>query len=118
MVTAMSSVAAQTGSTGCEPGCRVEVHPPRGRLASCLLEPKRELHWGEVHDLSRTGIGLIMDRAFQPETPMVIHLTRARRSVLAVPSLVKRAELDPSGSWTISCQFEQELGDEELQDVL
>ena len=92
-----------------------EGRPPAGAprrcnpLASCLLPTLRQLHWATVRDISARGIGLVMDQAFRPDTPVVIQLWTAGPSLVELPARVAEARLDPSGKWLVGCEFETAL---------
>jgi hypothetical protein len=68
---------------------------------------------GTIRDLSRGGLGLILERRFEPGTVLFIELPGLDgRTLLARVANITRL---PQGSWLLGCAFSSKLGDEEVQ---
>jgi hypothetical protein len=70
---------------------------------------------GRVRDISRTGIGLILRKRFEPGTALRIELSESPKLLRQLLVRVVHATPDKKGRWTIGCTFECPLSQEELQ---
>jgi hypothetical protein len=75
-----------------------------------------DLIWGgTIRDISANGIGLILNRRFEPDTRLVINLpfpaSGTRRSILV--RVVHATPLTP-GFWLLGCVFPRPLPEDEL----
>jgi hypothetical protein len=82
-----------------------------------LLVGDDRMSWhGDVQDVSRMGIGLVLSRRFEPGTALTVELdgvTAGTVSTLWVR--VVRVQKEPSGQWLVGCQLAQGLSPEDLQ---
>jgi hypothetical protein len=84
-----------------------------------LREDRDEEPRASVHNLSATGVGLLVDRPFKPGTVLVLGLqTRHRRLSRPLPARVMHASTAEGGKWLVGCQFVRKLSEAELQVLL
>src|SRR5437667_8626123 len=72
-----------------------------------------------VHDISRGGVHLVVNRQFQTGDLLSIELPRSNDETYTVLACIVRVDraTDAEGKepeWTLGCVFSRELGDEEL----
>jgi hypothetical protein len=83
--------------------------------AETATEP--EMGWpGEIIDVSRGGIGLSLERRFEPGTPLVIELAGEGDEpprLLEVDVVHTRPQAD--GRWIHGCELRAELSEHDLQ---
>jgi hypothetical protein len=80
----------------------------------------RDAGWvAKVHNISLTGIGLLLRHRFQPGTALVVELQSASGSErCTLPARVVHAtpvRLRDHPYWLIGCEFYRELADHELE---
>jgi len=98
---------------------RITQRHPCTMLASCFLDPSRELLWGSICDISLAGIGVVMDRCLQPETRMLIQLRSASEaSLIALAARVTHCSGLSPGRWTVGCRFIGDLSNNDLRALL
>jgi hypothetical protein len=110
------------------PGCapkrpgverRASVRYPCGLASSChTITSRREDAWtATVKDISRTGIGLLLGRRFEPGMILAVELP-----VEGVPQLllarVMHARSEGEGVWLIGCELVNPLAEDELKALL
>jgi hypothetical protein len=73
----------------------------------------------KVHDISVTGIGLLIERPLKPRTMLTVNL-RGRTHNLSQPMLVRVNHVtgQPDGKWLVGCSFINRLSDDDLQALL
>jgi hypothetical protein len=72
-----------------------------------------------VHDLSATGIGLLVNQPIKSGTVLVLCLeTVDRRLARPLPARVMHASPVSEGHWLIGCQFVRRLSEPELRVLL
>jgi hypothetical protein len=77
---------------------------------------EREQWHACVHDLSTTGIGLILKRRFEPGTLLSFVLdSQTRPCTHSFLARVVHARPHEDGGWRLGCRLVGEIGDEELQ---
>ncbi|HLN28448.1 MAG TPA: PilZ domain-containing protein [Gemmataceae bacterium] len=88
-------------------------------LASCFVDPTREFFWGNICDISLTGIGIVIDRELRPGTRLLIQIRKAcEDSLFAVAARVAHSSMQAEGRWVAGCKFIGDLTDEDLRAVL
>jgi hypothetical protein len=85
---------------------RITCYPVGGGLA--------ERRNARVRNVSKTGVGLVLDRHWQSGTALVIELPLAEGIRLARGRVV-HATSQPGGCFLVGCSFDQHLSDEEVQ---
>jgi hypothetical protein len=76
----------------------------------------RDIHWfGTITDLSRGGLCLVLQRAFQPGTRLEIELNSDQDISLAV-TVVRIVRQD--GQWVVGCEMDENLTDDQLAALL
>jgi PilZ domain len=104
---------------------RVWVRIPSGQEVSCqpvaaTTTDESETAWlGKVRNVSPGGIGLTMNRRFEPGTTLIVELSAKPKGVLRpVPVRVIHATAEKKGRWLIGCTFASPLSPEQLQAFL
>jgi hypothetical protein len=79
-----------------------------------------ELSWpGHIIDISRGGIGLHLERRFQPGTSLIVEVSGPNTDPSRFLSVrVVHATLYTDGHWYHGCRFIVELSEEDLQTLL
>ena len=67
-----------------------------------------------VRNVSKTGIGLVLDRHWLPEMKLILELPLAEGIRLARAKIV-HSTTQPGGCFLVGCLFDQQLADEEVQ---
>jgi hypothetical protein len=70
-----------------------------------------------VRDISASGIAVLIDREFAPDTVLVIELENPARGVTCAlrARVIHALEIPPDDRWLHGCAFERELTAEELR---
>jgi hypothetical protein len=92
---------------------RTSCHPVAARTGADLL-------WSaKVRDISPRGVGLVLDRRFEPGTALAIEVPEApaRPAETLLVRVAHATEL-PGGQWLLGCSFLNELGSDEIQLLL
>jgi hypothetical protein len=104
---------------------RVWVRAPSGKDVSCqplaaTTTDESETAWiGKVQNVSSGGVGLIMNRRFEPGTTLIVELSAKPKGILRpLPVRVIHATPEQKGQWLIGCTFARPLSPEELQAFL
>jgi c-di-GMP-binding flagellar brake protein YcgR len=72
-----------------------------------------------VLDLSLGGIGLLLSRAIEPGTQIVVHLKNATRDkVYQLTARICHATRQPDGDWILGCEFIEKLTDDQMDALL
>jgi hypothetical protein len=69
-----------------------------------------------VRDISRGGVNLVADRAFQPGDHLSLELPTPSRQTHSVLACIVRVSPGEPGQWALGCTFARELSDEDLED--
>jgi hypothetical protein len=69
---------------------------------------------GRVRNVSKTGVGLLLDKCWQPGTVMMIELPGAE-GPRTVRGRVIHATSQPAGTFLVGCVLDQPMTDAELQ---
>jgi hypothetical protein len=99
---------------------RAFVRYPCDRETNCHPLSASGQEWaGQVENLSRGGIGLVLNRRFELKTLLAIELLSrsgqpARRVFARVVHVHRRAD----GNWLLGCAFANQLAEEDLQALL
>jgi hypothetical protein len=99
---------------------RAGVRIPSDLAVSCgRAASAREPVWpGKVRDISREGIGLILEHRFRPGTTLMIDLRESAGTVLRTvrARVVHATALLEEGNpcWLLGCVFDQPLDEEEF----
>jgi serine/threonine protein kinase len=100
---------------------RATVRFPSQRGSSCQpLRGEKDHRWkATVRDFSADGVGLVLDRRFEPRTVLALELAAtdkdpARRLMVRVV----RATPQPFRRWLLGCTFAARLSEEEVQALL
>src|SRR5262249_39835014 len=106
---------------------RAWVRYPYGRVTACNLNasihPEGDEaagHWqGTVQDLSVAGIGVLLERRFEPGTVLAVELRSPDHSVTRTLEMcVIRVSRAGQKRWLVGCVFTQPLSKEELRQLL
>ena len=97
---------------------RYQCAPATGGSLSVYKDDDEAQHaW--ILNISRSGIGLLLDSAIEPETVLVIHIqgecTRASRDLLAK---VVHCTPHQTGEWLVGCELAQKLAQPDLDALL
>ena len=88
-------------------------------LASCFIDPTRELLWGSLRDISSVGMGVLMDRSLHPNTRMLVQMRSASEDrLVALAVRVTHSTADRPGKWTVGCKFIGDLANADLRALL
>ncbi|MBL8798182.1 MAG: PilZ domain-containing protein, partial [Planctomycetia bacterium] len=85
-----------------------------------LIDLAGRLPWqGECRDLSYRGLRMVMERAFQPQTMLLIEFQGPNQlSVRSVLARVMWSEKNPEGGWVLGCALVHGLQEAELSGLL
>jgi hypothetical protein len=79
-------------------------------------DPAAERMSVRVHDVSRGGISLVVDQAFEPGELLSVELpTSPGAPTATVLACVVRSRCRPDGAWVLGCTFAAQLQDQDLQ---
>ena len=107
--------AARTRRQAADGERRDTTRQPCRWVSAHFSYPSYEHLWAKVRDVSPEGVGLLTSGPIEPDTPLVLELTRAADpGVWAVPVRVVHATGDGIGNWVIGCAFEAPLAEEDL----
>ncbi len=67
-----------------------------------------------IRNVSRTGIGLIVDRHWQPGIALILELP-AEEGVRSARARIIHATSQPGGTFLVGCSFDNQLTDAEVQ---
>jgi hypothetical protein len=110
------------------PGCasrrpgterRAAVRYPCDLASSChTITSRREDAWtAAVKDISRTGIGLLLGRRFEPGILLAVELPAEGGSQLLLARVI-HARAQGEGVWLIGCALVNPLAEDEVQALL
>src|SRR5438270_213160 len=68
---------------------------------------------GKIRDVSQGGMGIVLERRFEPRTMLFIQLPGTERRPLMVR--VAHAKRLPEGAWLLGCAFPRQLADYEVE---
>jgi len=86
--------------------------------ASCALGHQAPRAWGRVRDISTLGVGLLVDREINPGTRLIVEMAQKKPSLaLRVLARVVHCRQQSETTWTIGCQFDTPLRDEDVQSL-
>jgi PilZ domain len=98
--------------------CRVYERYPSDLATHCqplAARSDNDMKWSAiVHDISAGGIGLLLQRRFEPRTGLAIELPDAGNTDYTVFVRVVHARAQPDGRWLLGCQFVSPLSEERL----
>jgi len=98
---------------------RAFVRYPCKQTTTCSLFPSYECFVAQIQDLSTRGIGMVLARAFRPDSLLIIELTHGDpTSCLAVPSRVTQCTKLGGAHWSICCEFDRPLSSRTLRAIL
>jgi hypothetical protein len=104
---------------GHKPERRAVVRHPCTQTITCSVFPSYERFGAQVQDISAHGIGMVMTRAFKPDTLLIIEMARSDRpSGIAIPSRVTQCTRLGKAYWSIGCEFDRPLNHELLNAIL
>jgi hypothetical protein len=87
-----------------------------GRIA---IPPKLEMQRAWILDVSRGGVGLLLDRPVKPDQRVTLRLSGAASGqVYELTARVAHTTQEPCGDWVIGCELDRELSRDELDDLL
>jgi hypothetical protein len=70
-------------------------------------------------DLSAVGVGLVLSRPLQPDTPIHLELGGPKQArCVCIEARVVRVTAQHNGDWIVGCEFQRQLTDEELDSLL
>lgn len=67
-----------------------------------------------VRDISRNGLGLVLDRRFEPGTVITVDLAFGEDSSRMLLACVVHSVASPEGSWIVGCKLVSPLTGDEL----
>jgi hypothetical protein len=88
--------------------------------ATCRTSARsREVSWpGRVRDISRGGVGLLMQHRFRPGTRLAVELRGGTgvllRTLSAVVAHARAVLVDGNHCWLLGCAFDEPIDDVEL----
>jgi hypothetical protein len=98
---------------------RAMVRYPIRRQAYCSMPCS--VHYGRllamVRDISRSGIGLLVGRPFEVETPLIIEIPTAHGHPFQLLARVVYSTRQAESQWIVGCRLATDLTDDELQAV-
>jgi hypothetical protein len=100
---------------------RAWVRYPRRLLTMWqLFGSRQEESWqAQLRDISLTGLGMVVNRAFPPSTVLTVRLQTGNNKFSRTMLVrVKNARGQANGEWLIGCTFVVKLKEEELQELL
>jgi hypothetical protein len=101
---------------------RARVRYPSGLETYCQpgMGQLESFWWtAKVRDISRTGLGLVVQRRFEPGTVLTAELQKAEDDFSCTLRLrVVHANPTEDGSWVLGCLLEDELSEEQLNALL
>src|SRR5262245_33381716 len=94
-------------------------HPADGDASCCTFDGKVGAGFmARVWDISRTGIGLLLDHPVGPGTFLMVVLLPRRDLPLKLLARVKHATEHQGGSWVVGCELVHRLSDDDLGRLL
>jgi hypothetical protein len=100
---------------------RAWIRYPR-RLSTLwqLFGARQEETWtASLCDISQTGVGLVINRAFPPGTVLTVRLqTGSRKFSKTMLARVKRCTGRENGEWLVGCTFIVKLKEAELKELI
>ncbi len=119
-----SAVAGSTVSVGLQRRGRDRRATTRFESAKecpCqALSSEKDVRWSaEVKDVSADGIGLLMNRRFEPRTVLTLEIP-AKDQTAAHRLLIRVVRVQPMTKrrWLVGCIFAMRLGDEEVRTMI
>jgi len=97
---------------------RAWIRYPSKQEASCRLfgQARDEYLPVKIHDVSVTGIGLIVNSCFRSGAVLEVRVSNGPGSVSRpVLARVKQATAQPDGTWLLGCTLVSKLSDGDLQ---
>lgn len=74
---------------------------------------------GKVRDISAGGLGVVLDRRFEPGTVLLVGVEdKAEASYRALLARVVRVTRFPDGNWLLGCIFARNLTEEDVAALL
>ncbi len=95
-------------------------HFVRPDIKGKASEPRCTRPWkAMIRDLSTTGVGMILNQSFDPDTELAVELFSPDMLLCyTVLTRVVHSNRQGNGSWLVGCRFVRELSPEELQNLL
>lgn len=94
---------------------RAAARCPSGQDAVCHPAAGAAAMPAHVLDVSPRGVGLLVQRRFEPGTLLVLELAGAARRPVSVLARVVRLAARSDGWWLVGCTFFGEVDEEELR---
>jgi hypothetical protein len=113
----IASAAAQPVPVNRPGERRVSVRYRSGITGSCqTLAVLRESTWEAiVRDISANGIGLLLERRFEPGVLLALELVDRDQQAHLMLARVSHATAQSEGGWLIGCTLLNPLSEEEVQ---
>jgi len=116
------TIPVQSGHPKHEPKteCRAWVRfaSNQATMASPTADSAVTAWLGQVRDISRGGVALILPRWIERGTHLIVDLATNAAELRRLPVQVVHASWEMDCRWIIGCAFATPLSDEELQDLL
>ena len=100
---------------------RAAVRYASGKDCPCqALSSEKDVRWAaEVRDVSGDGVGLVMNRRFEPRTVLTLEIP-GKGQAAAHRLLIRVVRVQPLAKrrWLIGCIFARRLGEEEVQTIM
>jgi hypothetical protein len=92
---------------------------PAGGLVCHLLMATDGCRWARVHNLSASGVGLLVSQHLEPGTLLMLELRNTRqRLTLVLVARVIHSTPQPDGSWLGGCVFAEKIDGADLQALM
>jgi hypothetical protein len=116
---ASPSPAVTPRKSGIDRRASVRYYPHQVK-AGLVSQPKRGRPWkAMIHDLSTTGVGMVLNQSFEQGTQLAIELNSPDGLLIyTVLTSVVHATRQPNGSYLVGCSFVRELSEDELRNLL
>jgi hypothetical protein len=101
-----TSGVERRGATRHPSSLKIACYPVGGSLM--------ERRQARIRNVSKTGIGLVVDRAWQSGTMLIVELP-GEESTKTVRARVVHSTPQMSGTYLVGCNFESALSDAEVQ---
>ena len=86
------------------------------QMTGCSVFPVYERCEARVRNISISGVGMVMSRAFNPDTLLIVELERRDRTArIAMPARVTHSLQIGPDCWNIGCEFDQPLTNDALK---
>jgi hypothetical protein len=116
----MAESVRMTLNVPSRPERRVAVRIPSTQETCCHFATIDRIQgrWAKVRDLSKAGLCIIINHAFDSGQRLVIELPTKTASAIGISARVVRVVDQKDGNWLVGCWFGRLLSDEEFHALL